>query len=126
MRQVGVLAAACLHALDHHVERLAGDHARAAHLAAGWRQLPGLRVADPDTNIVLVELDDTSLHPQAVARDLEQQGVRVLPFGRRRVRAVTHLDVDDGAIDRAIAAMGEMLASLRSRGPSGPRNVSGP
>jgi threonine aldolase len=113
MRQVGILAAACLHALDHHVERLADDHVRAARLAAGWRQFPGLRVPEPDTNIVLLDLDDASLHPQAVARDLERHGVRVLPFGRRRVRAVTHLDVNDAGIEQAIAAMGELLSQTR-------------
>jgi threonine aldolase len=111
MRQVGVLAAACLYALDHHIERLAEDHSRAARLASGWRQLPGLRVADPATNIVLVDLEDDSLEPKAVARDLEAHGVRVLPFGKRRLRAVTHLDVDDAGVDGAIAAMGEVLAT---------------
>src|SRR5262245_35388490 len=54
MRQVGVLAAACLHALDHHVARLADDHRRARTLAAGFRQAPGVKVAEPDTNIVIV------------------------------------------------------------------------
>jgi threonine aldolase len=113
MRQVGVLAAACLHALDHHVERLADDHARAARLAAGWQQLPGVRVSTPDSNIVLVDMADVSVDPQAIADALEAQGVRVLTFGPRRLRAVTHLDVDDAGIDQAMTAMGKVLSQRR-------------
>jgi threonine aldolase len=113
MRQVGVLAAACLHALDHHVERLADDHARAARLAAGWQQLPGVRVSTPDSNIVLVDMADASVDPQAIADALEAQGVRVLTFGPRRLRAVTHLDVDDAGIDQAMTAMGKVLSQRR-------------
>ena len=110
MRQVGVLAAACLHALDHHVERLAEDHSRARRLAAGWQQLEGLRVPVPESNIVFADLEDPSLAPQPIADALETHGVRVLTFGARRLRAVTHLDVDDAGIDRAIAAMGAVVA----------------
>jgi threonine aldolase len=113
MRQVGVLAAACLHALDHHVERLADDHARAARLAAGWQQLPGVRVSTPDSNIVLVDMADASVDPQAIADALEAQGVRILTFGPRRLRAVTHLDVDDAGIDQAMTAMGKVLSQRR-------------
>jgi threonine aldolase len=113
MRQVGVLAAACLHALDHHVERLADDHARAARLAAGWQQLPGVRVSTPDSNIVLVDMADASVDPQAIADALEAQGVRILTFGPRRLRAVTHLDVDDAGIEQAITAMGNVLSQRR-------------
>jgi threonine aldolase len=105
MRQVGILAAACLHALDHHVERLADDHRRARRLAEGLRAVEGLSVPKPDTNIVLVDLEDPALRVTDVVSALEASGVRVLPFGPRRVRAVTHLDVDDEGVERAIAAM---------------------
>ena len=63
MRQVGILAAACLHALDHHVERLAEDHRRAQALAAGFAQAPGVRVVEPETNIVIVTLEHAALEP---------------------------------------------------------------
>ena len=104
MRQVGVLAAACLHALDHHVERLADDHRRARALAAGLCEAPGVEVREPETNIVLIELIDAALDPSALLRALEARGVRMIQFGARRLRAITHLDVDDDAIRGAIAA----------------------
>jgi len=109
MRQVGILAAACLHALEQHVERLADDHRRAKALAAGFARVPGVRVMEPDTNIVMVDLERPGLEPVAVLRALEARGVRMLPFGARRLRAITHLDVDDAGIERAIAAFGETV-----------------
>jgi threonine aldolase len=108
MRQVGILAAACLYALDHHLARLAEDHARARTLAAGFRAVPGVRVAEPDTNIVIVELEDPALDPRAVLRGLADLGIRMLPFGARRLRAIVHLDVDDSGIGRAVGAFGEV------------------
>lgn len=109
MRQVGILAAACLHALDHHLGRLAEDHAHARALAAGFARAGGVRVTEPDTNIVLVELEDPALDPVALLRRLEDRGVRLLPFGARRLRAITHLDVDAAGIERAIAAFAEAV-----------------
>jgi len=114
MRQAGLLAAACLHALDHHIERLADDHRRARALAAGWRAVPGVRVAEPDTNIVLAELEHPALERGAVLEALEARGVRLIGFGARRVRAITHLDVDDAGIARAIEVFGEVVAGLSS------------
>jgi threonine aldolase len=104
MRQVGILAAAALHALDHHVERLAEDHARARALADGLRRVPGLRVQEPDTNMVLVDLELPDLEPRALIAALRARGVLVDAPSRRRLRAVTHLDVDDAGIARALAA----------------------
>jgi threonine aldolase len=112
MRQAGILAAACLYALDHHVERLAEDHRRARALAAGWRAVPGVRVPEPDTNIVLVDLEDPALERAAVLATLESQGVRTIGFGPRRIRAITHLDVDDAGIARAIEVFQSVAAGL--------------
>jgi len=109
MRQVGILAAACLHALDHHVGRLAEDHRRAKTLAAGFARAAGVRVIEPETNIVIVTLERAALDPAAVLRALEARGVRMVPFGGRRLRAITHLDVADAGIARAIAAFGEVV-----------------
>lgn len=107
MRQVGILAAACLHALDHHVERLEEDHARARTLAAGFAKAPGVRVAEPETNVVFVELEQQSPGAPALAEALERRGVRMLDFGPRRLRAIVHLDVDDAGIAAAIEAFQE-------------------
>ena len=102
MRQSGILAAAGLYALDHHIERLAGDHAHARRLAEGLAAVPGLNV-DPaavETNIVLVGCADA---PLLVSR-LGAAGVRVGAVDPTTVRMVTHLDVDTEAIEQAIAA----------------------
>jgi threonine aldolase len=108
MRQVGILAAACLYALDHHVERLAEDHARARTLATGMRAVPGVTIAEPDTNIVIAELTDPGLDPTAVLSGLEARGVRMTSFGVRRIRAICHLDVDDAGVHRAIETFAEV------------------
>jgi threonine aldolase len=103
MRQVGVLAAACLHALDHHIERLADDHRRARQLADGLHDVPGVRVPEPETNIVMIELHDPALDRDGVLAALHTRGIWMGPSGPRRIRALTHLDVDDAGISRAVA-----------------------
>jgi threonine aldolase len=107
MRQAGVLAAAGLHALDHHVERLAGDHANARRLADGLAEIEGIRI-DParvETNIVVFGVRDA----YEMCGRLWEQGVQVAPLGPERLRAVTHLDVDGAGIDRALAAFRQVL-----------------
>src|SRR5918911_2623236 len=102
MRQSGIVAAAGLYALDHHVERLADDHARARRLAEGLAGLPGVGL-DPqtvETNIVIFSVPDAP----GFCAALEREGVGMLPVGPDRVRAVTHLDVDDDGIERALRA----------------------
>lgn len=111
MRQVGVLAAAGLYALRHNLGRLGEDHRRAKALADGLRGLPGIAVAEPETNIVMVDLVDPALEPATLLLALERAGVRLSPFGPRRLRAVTHLDVDDDGIQRALGAFQEALAA---------------
>ncbi|MEO6461889.1 MAG: beta-eliminating lyase-related protein, partial [Candidatus Eisenbacteria bacterium] len=111
MRQAGILAAACLYALDHHVTRLADDHRRARALAERAARVPGL-FADPaatETNIVLIQVEDPAWDARSVVQALAAWGIRTAAFGPRTVRAVTHLDVDDQGIDRAGAAL-EALA----------------
>jgi threonine aldolase len=102
LRQAGILAAAGHYALDHHVERLAEDHARARRLAEGLAELPGIGL-DPElveTNIVIFDAPD----PVGFVAALEARGVRMGVVEHGRVRAVTHLDVDDAGIERALAA----------------------
>ena len=122
MRQVGILAASCLHALDHHVERLAQDHARARALAAGLAAAPGVAVSEPATNIVMIDLEHQALERAAVERALTERGVWMLPFGPRRLRAITHLDVDDQGIARAVETFrGAVEGTLAAGGNAGRR-----
>jgi threonine aldolase len=109
MRQAGILAAAALYALRHNLDRLADDHARARALAAAADAVPGLRAAEPETNIVMIDLVDERLQPAAVLARLEREGVRMVQFGPRRLRAVTHLDVDDEGVARAGRALGSAV-----------------
>lgn len=104
MRQVGVLAAAALHALDHHVARLADDHARARRFAEGVADVPGARVdvGAVETNLVNVDLD----RPAAPVADASARaGVRVAPSGPTRLRYVFHLDAPEDAPARALDAL---------------------
>jgi threonine aldolase len=114
MRQSGIIAAAGLYALDHHVERLADDHTRARRLAEGLAALPGVEIdlATVETNILVFAVPDAPAFCDALAR----AEVLVIPLDGRRVRAVTHLDVDDAGIDRALDAAGAALGSGRSEG----------
>jgi threonine aldolase len=104
LRQAGIVAAGCLYALDHHVERLAEDHANARRLAEGLEGL-GLAVQPPETNIVICPVEDA---PGLTAR-LAERGVEVSAAGPGRIRMLTHLDVDEPGIERALAAFGEAL-----------------
>ncbi len=97
MRQAGILAAAGRYALAHHLERLADDHARAARLAEGLGGDP----AHVATNIVVLDVDDAA----AVAAKARADSVLVSALGPRVLRLVTHLDIDDDAIDRAIKVL---------------------
>ena len=102
MRQVGVLAAAGLHALDHHVERLAEDHEHARLLGEAL----GLDPATVESNIVVVERPDATDFVAAAA----EEGVRIATVGPRAVRLVTHLDVDRAAAERAAQVLSRLAA----------------
>lgn len=103
MRQAGVLAAACSYALDHHVERLAQDHALARRLAEGLAGIEGVQVEPPETNIVFLDLTGAARDRSAALLEaLKAEGI--LATGLYRLRFVTHLDVDAAGIDRAIGA----------------------
>ena len=101
-RQAGMLAAACLHALDHHVERLADDHARAARLAAALAGIDGIRLLGQHTNMVFIDVPAERL--RALDAHLREAGIRISIGYLPTLRLVTHLDVDDDDIDRTVAA----------------------
>src|SRR5215210_5385071 len=107
MRQSGIVAAAGLYALEHHVERLADDHARARRLAEGLAGLPGVEIdpATVETNIVIFAVPDAPAFCAALARADVTMGA----LDASRVRAVTHLDVDDADIERALEVARDAL-----------------
>jgi threonine aldolase len=107
LRQVGVLAAAAQHALDHHVERLAEDHANARRLAEGLAGCPGVAVEPPQTNIVWLTLEREP-SPDLTAR-LAADGL--LCAGGRTLRLVTHLDVTAADVERAIPILRRHLSN---------------
>jgi threonine aldolase len=109
MRQSGVLAAAGLYALDHHIARLAEDHANARRLAEGLATIPSLDVEPSETNIVCVGTERTGMTAAELIPRLEAVGVSVSSNARHRLRLVTHMDVSADEIERAIEIFGRML-----------------
>jgi len=108
MRQAGIVAAAGIYALEHHVERLAEDHDRARLLARGLAELPGIALDAErvETNIVIFDVRGTGLTGEEFGRrTLERFGVRFSVLGPTLVRAVTHLDVPADGVERALSAV---------------------
>ncbi|MDO3436557.1 low-specificity L-threonine aldolase [Rhizobium sp. CBN3] len=111
MRQAGIVAAAGLYALDHHVQRLAEDHANAKALADGFSEIAGLTVKPPQSNMVFVELA-----PELTTRvsdALRERGIAASFWPGGRMRWVTHLDVDRVAVDEVVAAVRDVTESRR-------------
>lgn len=110
MRQAGVLAAAASHALDHHIDRLADDHALARRLADGLSGIKGVQVEPPHTNIVFVDLAGAARDKSGdLLPHLAAQGIQAT--GLYRLRFVTHLDVDAQGVDRAVSAIRQYLGA---------------
>lgn len=109
MRQSGVLAAAALYALEHNLARIAEDHDNAKRFAELLEGSPAVRPATPDSNIVMLDLLRPGDTADSVIPRLAQAGVRVVPFGPRRLRAVTHLDVTRADVERAAQVILETL-----------------
>jgi len=111
MRQAGIIAAAALWALDHNLDRLVEDHANARLLAERLAELPGLSVnlEKVQTNIVMVDLATWLPTAAEASLALKSAGVLCLPVGPRRLRLVTHLDVDRAACERAVTIIAEAL-----------------
>jgi threonine aldolase len=108
MRQAGVCAAACIYALDHHVDRLAEDHARARALARGLSQINGIEVQQPETNLVFFKPDGAGVSGEKMVAALRPRGV-LLAMMDGRIRACTHLDVTAAMIEEAIGLVREIL-----------------
>ncbi len=111
MRQSGVIAAAGLYALDHHLDQLVTDHANAQSFARQIAGIPGVRLDPPDvmTNLVFFDVGETGLSAPEVAKRLLAQGIRVGAQNQRRIRAVTHLDVSEDDITTAAEAIRDIV-----------------
>jgi threonine aldolase len=110
MRQAGIIAAASLYAFEHHVDRLAEDHERASNLASGLREV-GYEAQDPETNLILVAVDDPPKFLQALARE----GVLATPGKPGFARLCTHLDIGDEEIETAVEAAARITSSAIER-----------
>jgi threonine aldolase len=108
MRQSGICAAACIHALDHHVDRLADDHANARALARGLSQISGIEVQEPETNLVFFKPDGAGVPGGKMVTALRQRGV-MLAMMDGRIRACTHLDVTAAMIEEMIGHVREIV-----------------
>ncbi|MEM7776450.1 MAG: GntG family PLP-dependent aldolase [Pseudomonadota bacterium] len=113
MRQAGIIAAAGLYALDHHVDRLAEDHANAQRLAQQLRDISGVKVVGDavETNIVFVDVSGTAHSAAEIASALEAYGMRMGVSGSSKLRAVTHLGVSASDVDAAAQAFRRAVTS---------------
>ena len=112
MRQAGILAAAGIHALDHHVDRLAEDHALARRFAEGVAGIPGLGIAldSVESNIVYFDVEEgIGRSAKEISASLAERGVSIGALGPQLLRAVTHLDVGAAEVDAALEALREVL-----------------
>lgn len=112
MRQVGILAAAGIYALDHHLERLKEDHQNAKRLAVVLKEFKGISIEPKyvETNIVIFDVTDTGMTGAQVAEVMKREGVLIHAFGKTQIRLVTHLDVTSEDIERALKAFEKVLS----------------
>jgi threonine aldolase len=112
MRQVGIIAAAGIYALDHHIERLGEDHQNAKWLALGLKELEGVSI-DPEqveTNIIIFNIANTGMTAPQMAEAMKRNGVLIHPIGKTQIRLVTHLDVSSEDIEKALKAFEKVLS----------------
>src|SRR5262245_33188634 len=108
MRQAGIAAAGCVYALDHHVDRLADDHANARALARGLSQIDGVEVQQPETNLVFFKPEGAGVSGDKMVAALRKRGV-LLATMDGRIRACTHLDVTAGMIEEMVVLVREIV-----------------
>src|SRR5215213_4082516 len=108
MRQAGIAAAACVYALDHHIDRLADDHANARVLARGLSQINGIEVQEPETNLVFFKPDGAGIAGGKMVEALRKRGV-LLAMMDGRIRACTHLDVSAAMIEETVGIVREIV-----------------
>lgn len=115
LRQAGIVAAAALYALDHHVDRLAEDHRNAAVFAEEISRIDGIKVdpATVETNLVFFDVDPVVCTGAELSQALLEQQVKINPLGPQRLRACTHLDVTSAQVLRAADALRKVMAAKR-------------
>jgi len=116
MRQAGVLAAAGLYALEHHIDRLADDHRRARHMGEALAAMPGFSV-DLDTvatNMVYADLAERAGSAAQLVDHLSSRGILITAVSAKSVRLVTHLDVHDAGVERTLSACAEFASAARA------------
>lgn len=112
LRQAGIVAAGCIYALEHHIERLQDDHNNAKLLAEGLSSIPGIKMDGPiDTNIVFFDTTAAGVPPNHFVSAIKQAGVEMGAMGKR-IRAVTHLDVNRQDVEQAIDIVNQVMANL--------------
>ena len=111
MRQAGICAAACTYALDHHVERLADDHANARALAKGLSQIAGLEVQEPETNLVFFIPEGAGVSGPQMVSALAERGVLIATMDGR-IRACTHLDITASMIEETVELVREIVRGV--------------
>jgi threonine aldolase len=114
MRQVGILAAAGIYALDHHIERLKEDHRNAKRLALGLSEIQGVSIEPEhvETNIVIFDIAERGMTAAQVRDEMKKKGVLIHPFGKTLIRLVTHLDVSKEDIETALKAFKKVLRPI--------------
>lgn len=115
MRQAGIIAAGALYALEHHVDRLAEDHANAKKLAAAIAEMPNVSIdiSAVETNILYFDVHPSLGPAKNLCDKLRERGVLMIATGPQRIRVVTHLDATGDAIDRAISILQNTLTSSK-------------
>jgi threonine aldolase len=114
MRQVGIIAAAGIYALDHHIERLKEDHQNAKRLAWGLKELQGISI-DPEqveTNIIIFNIANPGMNALQMAETMRRKGVLIHPIGKTQIRLVTHLDVSHEDIEIALKTFEKVLGRI--------------
>ena len=116
MRQVGIIAAAGLYALDHHIDRLKEDHENAKRLAVGLHEIKGIEIEPKyvETNIVIFDVSGTGMTAPQIAEAMKKEGVLIYAFRKDKIRMVTHLDVNRDDVETALKAFEKVLGAKSS------------
>lgn len=124
MRQAGIIAGAGIYALENMIDRLSEDHANAARLAQGLKQIAGIQVQSPQTNMVFWTLIDPDLSLTSFLRALKDEGVHIAELRKGRLRAVTHYGISARDIDFTVQAVGRALANCQAHAGSRTRKAN--